>query len=52
MTTICSMCALVSHHGWNVHQLDFKTTFLNGDLHKEVYVTQPHGFVKRTKCAG
>ena len=33
MTTIHSMCALAAHHGWNVHQLDIKTTFLNGDLH-------------------
>ena len=24
--------------------MDIKTTFLNGDLHKEVYVFQPHGF--------
>ena len=47
MTTIRSMCALVAYHGWNVHQLDIKTTFLNGDLHEEVYVTQPRGFVQK-----
>ena len=54
MTTICSMCALAAHHGWNVHQLDIKTAFLNGDLHEEVHVTQPCGLFrkgKRTKCA-
>ena len=45
MTTIRSICALVAHNGWNVHQLDIKTAFLNGDLHEEVYVTQPRGFV-------
>ena len=27
------------HRGWNVHQLDIKTTFLNSDLHEEVYVS-------------
>ena len=46
-TTIRSMCALAAHHGWNVHQLDIKIAFLNGDLHEEVYVTQPRGFVQK-----
>ena len=47
MTTIRSICALTAHNGWNVHQLDIKTAFLNGDLHEEVYVTQPRGFVQK-----
>ena len=47
MTTIHSMYALEAHHGWNIHQLDIKTTFLSGDLHEEVYVTQPRGFVQK-----
>ena len=38
MTTIHIICALAAHDGWNVHQLDIKTTFLNGDLHGEFYV--------------
>nr|GFD34416.1 retrovirus-related Pol polyprotein from transposon TNT 1-94 [Tanacetum cinerariifolium] len=28
-----------------VYQMDVKTTFLNGDLKEEVYVSQPKGFV-------
>ncbi|KAL4589803.1 hypothetical protein LXL04_002713 [Taraxacum kok-saghyz] len=32
--------------GWQVHHLDVKSTFLNGDLQEEVYVSQPEGFVK------
>ncbi|GKA54946.1 retrovirus-related pol polyprotein from transposon TNT 1-94 [Tanacetum coccineum] len=28
-----------------VYQIDVKTTFLNGILHEEVYVSQPNGFV-------
>ena len=47
MTTVQSICALAAHNGWNVHQLDIKTAFLNGDLHEEVYVTQPRGFVQK-----
>ena len=31
---------LATHHGWKVHQLDFKTTFLNCDLQEEVSVKQ------------
>ena len=45
MTTIRSVIALAAHFDWHVHQLDVKTAFLNGDLHEEVYVTQPPGFV-------
>ena len=27
-----------------VHQMDVKTTFLNGDLDEEIYMQQPEGF--------
>ena len=27
-----------------VHQIDVKTTFLNGELDKEIYMEQPEGF--------
>ena len=45
MTTIRSICDLAPYNGWNVHQLDIKIAFLNGDLHEEVYVVKPRGFV-------
>jgi Reverse transcriptase (RNA-dependent DNA polymerase) len=38
---------LLSHAAVNdlpVYLLDFKTAFLNGHLHEEIYVTQPPGF--------
>ena len=46
-TTCCMtmICSLWAHHGWSVHQLDIKISFLNGDLHVEVYVSKPHGFI-------
>ncbi|GKB54292.1 zinc finger, CCHC-type containing protein [Tanacetum coccineum] len=39
--------ALAAYHGWQVHHLDVKSTFLHGDLKEEVYVTQPEGFVQQ-----
>eukprot|EP00253_Pinus_taeda_P005080 PITA_05080 len=30
--------------GWNIHQMDVKTAFLNGNIDEEVYIEQPEGF--------
>jgi hypothetical protein len=37
--------AVVVQRGWQVHHMDVKSAFLNGDLVAEVYVQQPSGFV-------
>ena len=42
--TIRLVVALTSGKGWPMFQLDVKSTFLNGPLEEEVYVTQPLGF--------
>nr|GEY20025.1 retrovirus-related Pol polyprotein from transposon TNT 1-94 [Tanacetum cinerariifolium] len=34
-----------AHKSFPIYQMDVKTTFLNGPLKEEVYVTQPDGFV-------
>ena len=36
--------AIVAEMGWKIHQMDVKTTFLNGLIEKEVYIEQPLGF--------
>nr|GEV99992.1 hypothetical protein [Tanacetum cinerariifolium] len=37
--------AYAAHKNMVVYQIDMKTTFLNGNLREEVYVSQPDGFV-------
>ena len=32
------LLAVAAHEGWEVHHMDVKSTFLNGELQEEVYV--------------
>ena len=41
--------ALVAHYNLELHQMDVKTAFLNGDLYENVYMAQPKGFVMEGK---
>jgi hypothetical protein len=41
--------ALVAHYDLELHQIDVKTAFLNGNLQEIVYMTQPKGFAVEVK---
>jgi hypothetical protein len=44
METVRVLLALAAHGNWEVHHMDVKSAFLNGDLQEEVYVHQPPSF--------
>lgn len=41
------LLALASIHGWEIHQMDAVTAFLNGILDEEIYMEQPEGYKKQ-----
>jgi len=49
LDTVRLILTLAANRGWQVHHLDVKTAFLNGDLEEEVYVSQPEGFEEKAK---
>jgi hypothetical protein len=45
LTSMRMLFALGATNRWEVHSLDIKTAFLNGDIDTDVYMMQPPGFV-------
>ena len=45
ITSIRMLIAIAAIHDFEIHQMDVKTAFLNGDLDEEIYMEQPEGFV-------
>jgi len=41
--------ALVVHYDLELHQMDVKTIFLNGNLEEDVYMDQQMGFIEEGK---
>jgi hypothetical protein len=37
-TAIRAVISLAAEMGWQIHQIDIKTTFLNGVIEEEVYI--------------
>ena len=49
LDTVRVMLAVAANRGWQVHHLDVKSAFLNGELQEEVYVSQPEGYMVKGK---
>ena len=45
ITSIQMLITLAAVYGLEIHQVDVKTFFLNGELEEEIYIEQPEGFV-------
>ena len=44
ITSIRMVIAIAALRNLEIHQMDVKTAFLNGDLNEEIYMEQPEGF--------
>jgi hypothetical protein len=42
-TSICILLAITAHNNLEIHQIDIKTAFLNGELKEEIYLKPPPG---------
>ena len=45
ISSIRMLIAIAAIHNLELHQMDVKTAFLNGDLDEEIYMEQPEGFI-------
>ena len=48
-STIRSLLAVANIYDWEIHQMDVKTAFLQGDLEEEIYMRQPDGYIDNDK---
>ena len=48
-STIRSLLAVANIYGSEIHQMDVKTAFLQGDLEKEIYMRQLDGYIDNDK---
>ena len=45
LKSIRILLAIAAHYDYEIWQMDVKTTFLNGNLTEDVYMTQLEGFI-------
>ena len=45
MDSIRLVLAISASKHWEVHHMDVKSAFLHGDLHEEIYMKQPEGYI-------
>ena len=49
ITSIRMLIAIAVLHNLDIHQMDVKTAFLNGELSEEIYMEQPEDLKSRAK---
>jgi hypothetical protein len=49
LTTLRALFAIAAREDWELHQVDVKDAYLQGDLDEEVYMRVPEGFVEPGK---
>ena len=45
MDSICLVLAIAAAKHWEVYHMDVKSTFLHGDIHEDMYMNQPKGYI-------
>jgi hypothetical protein len=45
LETVWLLIAIAAQEQWEIHHMDVKSTFLNGELSEQVYVSQPQDYV-------
>lgn len=43
--TICIVLSFIVQFNWHIKQLDVPNAFLNGNIHEDIYMVRPPGFV-------
>eukprot|EP00253_Pinus_taeda_P023912 PITA_23912 len=46
MNSVRLVLSFAASFKWEVHQMDVKSAFLHGELHEEIYMEQPIGFIQ------
>ena len=49
MTTLHCVLALAAKEDMELVQMDVEIAFLHGDLHEDIYMQQPEGFIEKGK---
>jgi hypothetical protein len=52
MIIIRIIITMVTAKGWSLHQMDVKNVFFHGDLHEELYMEQPLGYLDQRQIMG
>lgn len=52
ITSIRILIAIAAIHNLEIHQMDVKTAFLNGELEEKIYMEQPEEFVSHRQEKG